>query len=65
MKVESLDVIVEKTNTGFSTFIPYNEGVAAATTGLDMLEINENIKQSLELFIEANLPISITDMHIE
>jgi len=57
--MEKIIVVLEKTDTGFSAYIP--ELPITCTTGSDLKEIDSNIREALELHIETlkdeNLPI--------
>ncbi len=44
-------VILEQTDTGFSAYIP--ELPITCTTGLDLKEVESNMREALELYIEA------------
>jgi len=44
-------VILEHTDTGFSAYIP--ELPVTSTSGLDLKEVESNIKEALELHLEA------------
>jgi predicted RNase H-like HicB family nuclease len=51
MKMEKLVVIVEKTGTGYSAYVPDIPGIVTAAETFD--ELSENVKELLKLFVET------------
>ena len=49
--MEKIIVILERTDTGFSAYIP--ELPITCTTGSDLKEIESNLKEALELHVET------------
>lgn len=57
--MKNLIAIVEKTGTGFSAYIEHSDEVIASTTGDTMHELRGNLKDSLDLYLETCLEMSI------
>lgn len=52
MEKEKLTVIVEKTNTGYSAYVPEIPGIVTAADNFD--ELRDHIRELLEMFIETS-----------
>jgi predicted RNase H-like HicB family nuclease len=60
---QKLNVIVEKTNTGFSAFA---EDLPVYTTGKNMAELNKNILEALNFYFEdTNKKIKEKEIHLK
>jgi predicted RNase H-like HicB family nuclease len=51
MKMGKLVVIVEKTGTGYSAYVPDVPGIATAADSFD--ELRENVKELVDVYIET------------
>jgi predicted RNase H-like HicB family nuclease len=50
--MEKLLILVEKTGTGYSSFIPVIPGIASSGDTFD--ELRENVKEALDLYVETS-----------
>lgn len=49
---ESFTIDVESTETGFSAYCELSDGVLATTTGKDISELLDNLKEAINLALE-------------